>query len=147
MKTSKIILIFASVALFFIGLTVYNLVINNKRTFKMINIPKYEMCFLVSSDYKIEKTDMGFKYSLKNNYGEFKLLNRSMSEDLVTATVGDVEAGYKKLKNDRIFEYKLDEEHVLLDDFIIIKKMQPNLVPLKSKCAKLLEIYPTIMEL
>jgi len=113
----------------------------------MINIPKYEMCFLVSSDYKVEKTDLGFKYSLKNNYGEFKLLNRSMSEDLVTATVGDVDAGYKKLKNDRIFEYKLDEEHVLLDDFIIIKKMQPNLVPLKSKCAKLLEIYPTMMEL
>ena len=113
----------------------------------MINIPKYGMCFLVSSDYKIEKTDRGFKYSLKNNYGEFKLLNRPMSKDLVTASVGDVDAGYKKLKNDRIFEYKLGEDHVLIDDFIIIKKMQPNLVPLKSKCAKLLDLYPTMMEL
>lgn len=147
MKTYKIVLILAAITLFFMGLTFYNLVINNKRSFGLINISQYNMCFLVSSDYKVEKTKTGFKYKLKNNYGEFELLNRPMSDDLVKSKVGEVEAGYKKLKNDRIFEYKLDENHVLKDTFYIIKKMQANLVPLKSKCKKLLKKYPIIMEL
>jgi hypothetical protein len=105
------------------------------------------MCFLISSDYKIEKTKEGFKYFLANNFGEFKVLRSPMSEDLVKAKVGDVEAGYKKLKNDRIFEYKLDESTTLRDKFYIIKKRQPNLVPLKSKCKDLVSRYPVLMEL
>ena len=147
MKTSKIILIFITIALFFIGLTVNNLMINNNRTFSLINLPKYKMCFLVSSDYRVEKELTGFKYFLKNNYGQFEILNSSMSTDLVRAKVGEVEAGYKKLKNDRIFEYKLSDNKTLRDTFYIIKKRQPNLVPLKSKCAELLKRYPVLMEL
>lgn len=147
MKTSKIIMILISVALFFVGLTVYNLIISNNRTFSLINLAKYNMCFLVSSDYKIEKTTRGFKYSLSNNFGEFKVIDSPMSTELVKATVGEVEAGYQKLKNDRIFEYKLAENVTLRDKFYIIKKRQPNLVPLKSKCTELLKRFPVLMEL
>lgn len=147
MKTYKLIIIFISISLFFIGLMIYNLMINNERTFSLISLPRYEMCFLISSDYKIQKTIDGFKYSMTNNYGEFKVVNSPLSDDLVKAKIGEVQAGYKKLKNDRIFEYKLDDSNTLRDRFYIIKKMQPNLVPLKSKCKDLVKRYPIFMEL
>ncbi|MCT4643158.1 MAG: hypothetical protein N4A33_12780 [Bacteriovoracaceae bacterium] len=148
MSTKKILFILAIIVTFFIFLTLKNLVLDNKRTFSLINITDFDSCFLIPSDYKVEKLSQGFKYYLKNNYGHIVLEKRSFDEsNLTKARVGEFEVKYAKLKNDRVFEYKLNNDFLLKDTFVIIKKMQPNLVPLKSKCKKLKKLYPILMEL
>ena len=147
MKTTYII-----VALVLAIATTFSIIIYNafgfKRKFVVLNSSQYNICFLVNSDLQYEIKPGGFKYWGGKNSGEFTLERSGFMDGLEQVPINGFNAGYKKIKNFRLYQYALDESGtVLTDRFQYVSKSPLNLVPYREDCEKIKNNYPDIIEI
>ena len=96
---------------------------------------------MVHDGYKLELLPRSFKYSGGKNSGHMKLISGSFSSDVSQTPMNGFEAGYKKHKNTRIFEYKINTQFILRDTFENRQNMPVNLVPYRENCDKIMKNF------
>lgn len=143
MKTKYI---FISLALFLaliISLVLWN-AFRVKRNFTLLKSVRFDFCILVDDRYSFSSDSRSLKYKGGSNHGHIELIKSGLSKDIIKSQIGDFEAGYKKIKNFRIYEYKLSDTYILRDTFENVKKMPLNLVPRRIDCPKIEEKFKVI---
>jgi hypothetical protein len=149
MNAFKIILILICVFISIVGLVLYN-AFGTKRTFTILTLQEFGICFMVSGELKYELTNNGFRYSGGKNKGEFKLLKQQLSNDITKVKINGFNAGYSKAKNVRVYEYEVGAksgELILQDTFLYASKSPMNLVPYSDECKDILKNYPNQLPL
>ena len=136
MKTSTIVGVLVAVVasvLFIVAFQAFYV----KRTFVVYYNGHLDFCLLVDDRYAVEYQNNILKYSGGKNSGEISLFKGSLDSNLKRQRINGFEGGYKKSKNLRHYEYKLNEEYVLVDRFVNAQKSPVNLVPYREECYKI----------
>lgn len=115
--------------------------------YKVITWNKYNLCFLVKPDDKIEKTQDAFKYITGKNNGEFTIHNREISSHMKQTQFGTLKGAYEKKVDFRIFEYEIADGVILRDNFDFVKKKPANYLPVRENCKHYLKRYEVLFEL
>ncbi|MAX66839.1 MAG: hypothetical protein QF441_10290 [Bacteriovoracaceae bacterium] len=146
MKTYKIVLSLA-VAVFLVLSVVLVQAFKTERNFVVFYNQELNFCFLVDDRYSYELDKTFFRYWGGKNKGKIELLNDKLSKDLKKVNLNGFLAGYKKSKNNRHFEYELNQEYKLVDNFINASKSPVNLVPYRKECKKIMQNYKNHKEI
>jgi hypothetical protein len=108
-----------------------------KRTFVVYFNGHLDFCLLVDDRYNVSYENSILKYSGGKNSGEITLFKGSLDSMLKRQKFNGFEGGYKKSKNLRHYEYKLNDDYVLVDRFVNAQKSPVNLVPYREECPKI----------
>lgn len=149
MPKSKILIFSALVIGIAITFTVIiNNAFNTNRSYTILTMDEYGVCFMMSSDLDYKITANGFKYSGKKNYGEFTLSRDGLMPNANKVDINGFKAAYSKQKNLRVYQYLLDDNNLILtDNFVYVKKSPLNLVPYRSECESIKKNYPNHLPL
>lgn len=149
MTKSKLIIFSALVVAIAITFAVIiNNAFNTTRNYTIFTLDEYGVCFMMSSEMQYQLTPHGFKYSGKENYGEFTISKSGLMAEANHVEINEFKAAYKKQKNLRIYQYLLNDDGVVLtDNFVFIKKSPLNLVPYRRECKSIKKNYPKHLKL
>ena len=136
MKTRNIIIILLLLLACVLGIISWS-VFNLKKTYVVLNATKYNFCILLDDRYRYQISDNRLSYTGGKNVGVMELTRRELSRDMAKSRIGDFKAGYKKMKNYRIYEYQISDDIILVDTFEYAKKKPINLIPLRIDCEKI----------
>lgn len=149
MPKSKILIF--SVLVIAIAVTfgvIINNAFNSNRTYKILTLDQYNVCFMVSSELEYKITKNGFKYSGKKNYGEFTLSRDGLLPEANHVVINGFKAAYTKEKNLRTYQYLIsDDGTVFTDEFVFVKKSPLNLVPYRTECPSIKKNFPDLLKL
>lgn len=126
-----------------ISLVVYNAFFSFNRKFTVLHSPKFNICYLISNDYTYEIFPDRFEYAGKKNKGIVTVSGPEFSQGIFIPNnkLNGFEFGYKKLKNFRVREYRLNSSTILIDNFEMQEKAPMHLVPERDRCSKFLDNY------
>lgn len=148
MSNFKILAILGIASLTVITIVVRNTMIKVDRDYVVLYAPTFDICFLVDQvSYQFEVQDNSIHYSTGKKIGHIQLLKQQLSNDILKTGMNGFEGGYKKFKNVRRFEYKLNDEYILRDDFQNVSMGLANLVPYKNNCQKIMKTYPKVQKI
>lgn len=147
MNTKITLFILVAISIVFSYFTLEKMKAKTHIPYKVIVFDKYDLCFLIDPTYKIEKNKDVFKYQAGQNLGEFTLQFRAIDSKMKQSYLGDFKGAYKKKVDFRIFEYEIAEGVVLRDDFDFVKKLPPNILPVRKNCSKYLERFEVLFHL
>lgn len=143
--TKSRILIFSSlvIAIAVTFFVIINNAFNTNRSYKILTLDQYGICFMVNSELDYEITPNGFRYSGQKNYGEFTLSRSGLIDEANKVEINGFKAAYTKQKNLRTYQYLLDQDGtVFTDRFVFVKKSPLNLVPYRKECKRIKKNYP-----
>lgn len=147
MKTKALIAAFVIL----VGLLTYSTVLkikeNSEQNFHVITWKKYDICFLIPENFKIEKHDAGFKYIGGKNSGNLTLSQDKISSDYKETMIGDFKAAYKKTATLRLFQYEVQPGVILSDSFVFAKKKPANIIPVRKNCSEYLKRFKLLFEI
>lgn len=127
---------------------IINNAFNSDRTYTILTLDQFGVCFMVNSELEYIITPNGFKYSGGKNFGEFTLSRDGLISESNKVTINNFKAAYTKEKNLRTYQYLLDDtKTVFTDKFVFVKKSPLNLVPYRSECKKIKKNYPNHLAL
>lgn len=136
-----------SATLVIILVWVFYLALTEPREFKLLLVRDTNACFLVDIRYSYKEEGGKFHYWGKKNKGVFVKESRGLASELTPATINNIESGYQKIKNKRVYEYKVSDKYILRDEFVFAKKSPLNLVPYVDDCPRLKELYKEQIEI
>jgi len=128
----KIVLLFIIISALVISIVVRN-AFKIQRDFALYYNTNLGFCFLIDDGYQLEFFDKSFIYRGGKNRGDMQLVKADLSSDIIKVNINGFDSGYKKLKNFRIYEYRLLKGYILRDNFEIVQRMPVNLVPYKKE--------------
>jgi hypothetical protein len=126
--------------------TVLKIKDNAKQDFSIITWKEHDVCFLVPDTFTIEKQANGFKYKGGKNSGHLVLSQGQIADDYKKTMIGDFEAGYKKTRNYRYFQYLIGPGLVLSDTFDFAYKKPANIIPVRKNCKEYLKRFKVLFE-
>lgn len=145
MRTNKILFLPAgllAIVLFFY----FKNYLFTKREFIVYHSKALNICFMIDNSYKIDElTNSTLKYSGQKNSGYIQILKRDLSPKLKKEKINGFSAGYLKKKNLRVYEYKLNTDYILRDEFVFASKLPLNLVPYREQCLDIEKYYKKII--
>lgn len=121
--------------------------LRTKRNFIVLFNKKLNFCLLVDDRYKFKLGESSLSYSGGKNSGELSLIQAGISQDAIKVNINGFKAGYKKLKNVRVYEYQLSENFIIRDNFINKEKSIVNLVPYRIECSKIKNNFKNHIEI
>ena len=136
MKTSTIVSVLISIEIVVITIVAIQ-ACKVKREFVVLFNNHLNFCFLVDDRYTLEIKDTEFTYVGGKNSGVIKLVKGGIDPKIKRQKLNGFVGAYKKEKNLRYFEYKLNENYILTDSFIHAEKSPVNLVPYREDCSKI----------
>lgn len=122
--------------LVFSGLILWN-ALRVKRSFTVLYNEKLNFCFLIDDHYQFKIEPDEIFYQGGKNMGHISLIRGKISSDVNVVDINGLVAGYKKIKNFRIYEFKLNDQYKLRDEFQNIENRTVNLVPYREECSKI----------
>jgi hypothetical protein len=146
MKKKHLIIIIVTV-IFLLCSYIAWLGLSAKRDFVILYNTKLNFCFMVDNRYKLEISDESFKYRGGKNSGHIQLIKAGLSSDIVKVEMNGFKAGYKKVKNIRYYEFKLNDDYILRDSYQNLEKTIVNLVPYGIECSKIKQNFKKHLEI
>ncbi len=120
---------------------VFYLAFTEPRDFRLFVINDGRACFLVDIRYDIKTDDQAIYYSGKKNSGVLTLHKRKVAGTMTNAQINGLVSGYEKIKNKRIYEYQINPDFIIRDEFVFAGKSPLNLVPYVNECKTLKELH------
>lgn len=139
MKTWHVLTPIFIFAALFTFLTVRKIFLHTA-SIRVLNFPEQNVCYLVSPEYEVKKTEDGFTYFGGKNIGEVSFFQGEIDPSFNKRKIGEFSAGYKKVKNYRMVQYDVGN-WIVFEKFQFIKKEPPNLQPFQKGCDHLLELH------
>lgn len=97
---------------------------------------------MADSSLKIDYHTDYIVYSGGKNQGVLRLKKGTLNETAYKVKNNGFESSVNKMKNKRVFEYKLNDEFILEDTFTYAAKSPLNLVPYRDECESIYQKFP-----
>lgn len=141
MKTRNLLIVLILVVVGICSLVLWN-ALRIKHTYTVYINSEYGLCLLVDERYQVEVSPTALTYHAGKNTGTMNIAQSGLNKDAQKIDINGFKGSYRKQKNQRIYEYLLNDKFTLVDVFENAERGYVNLVPYKDECQAIIKKHP-----